>query len=55
VSALADEVGRRVAPLGYDSPAEWADLENDEKRLVGGGVDPVVPAKLREATPRITG
>lgn len=52
--ALADEVGRRVALLGHASLAGWADLENLENRLVSDGLDPVVLAKLREATPQIT-
>ena len=54
---LAIEVRRRLADLGHvddDLAAAlvgWAGIENYEERLVPGRIDPLVLAKLREATP----
>lgn len=48
---LADEVQERLGRLGYDSLEGWAGVENYEQRLVPGGIDPVVLAKLRAAGP----
>ncbi len=48
---LAAEVERRVRAAGHDSLDAWAGTENYEERLVPGSIDPVVLAKLREATP----
>jgi uncharacterized Ntn-hydrolase superfamily protein len=48
---LAAEVDRRVRRLGFEQLADWAGVENYEERLVEGAIDPVVLAKLREATP----
>jgi uncharacterized Ntn-hydrolase superfamily protein len=54
---LAIEVRRRLADLGHvddDLDAAlvgWAGIENYEERLVPGRIDPLVLAKLREATP----
>lgn len=47
---LADEVARRVSSLGLDALDVWAGRENYEERLVPGAIDPLVLAKLREAT-----
>ena len=54
---LAIEVRRRLADLGHVDDdldaalAGWAGIENYEERLVPGRIDPLVLAKLREATP----
>ena len=48
---LAEEVDRRVRALGHRDLQTWAGVENYEGRLVEGSIDPVVLAKLREATP----
>ena len=48
---LATEVARRLARLGHPSLDSWAGVENYEERMVDGAIDPVVLAKLREATP----
>ena len=48
---LAAEVDGRLRALGYDSLEAWAGVENYEERLVEGSIDPVVLAKLREASP----
>ena len=48
---LADDVARRVRALGHPDLETWAGVENYEGRLVDGAIDPVVLAKLREATP----
>ena len=47
---LLDEVQDRLARLGYETLDAWAGVENYEERMVAGGIDPVVLAKLREAT-----
>jgi uncharacterized Ntn-hydrolase superfamily protein len=53
---LAEEVGRRLAELGYPGPdvdqalASWAGVANLEERMVSGQIDPLVLAHLREAT-----
>ncbi|MCW2598191.1 MAG: fimbrial assembly protein FimA [Frankiales bacterium] len=47
---LAVEVADRLARLGFASLDDWAGVENYEERMVSGGIDPVVLAKLREAT-----
>jgi uncharacterized Ntn-hydrolase superfamily protein len=49
---LAAEVDRRVRALGQPDLDTWAGIENYEGRLVEGAIDPVVLAKLREATVR---
>ncbi len=46
---LADEVGRRLAALGFASLEDWAGVENYEERMVPGRIDPLVLAKLRTA------
>jgi uncharacterized Ntn-hydrolase superfamily protein len=48
--ALADEVARRLGGLGYATLDDWAGVENYEERMADGSIDPVVLAKLREAT-----
>jgi uncharacterized Ntn-hydrolase superfamily protein len=48
---LADEVRTRLTRLGFDALEAWAGVENYEERLVEGGIDELVLAKLREATP----
>jgi len=54
---LVIEVRRRLADLGHVDDdldaalAGWAGIENYEERLVPGRIDPLVLAKLREATP----
>lgn len=48
---LADEVARRLAALGFVTLEDWAGVENYEERMVAGKIDPLVLAKLREATP----
>ncbi|GGM66951.1 hypothetical protein GCM10007977_080730 [Dactylosporangium sucinum] len=48
---LAVEVDRRLAAVGHRDLAGWAGVENLEERLVDGHIDPLVLAKLREATP----
>src|SRR5437763_1398188 len=50
---LADEVGERLARLGYrgalaDALTSWAGVENLEERLVPGRIDPLVLGVLRE-------
>jgi uncharacterized Ntn-hydrolase superfamily protein len=50
---LAAEVDRRVRAVGFDSLDAWAGTENYEERLVPGSIDPVVLAKLREASPDV--
>ena len=49
---LADEVGGRLARLGYDSLEAWAGVENLEERVRSGTglIDPVVLEALREAS-----
>lgn len=49
--ALATEVEQRLAALGFATLDDWAGVENYEERMVPGRIDPVVLAKLREATP----
>lgn len=49
---LAEEVGRRVRSLGYDSLEDWAGVENYEERMVEGKIDPLVLEKLREESVR---
>lgn len=49
IGDLEQEVADRLARLGYASLEDWAGVENYEERLVPGGIDPVVLAKLREA------
>ncbi|MEV7217832.1 DUF1028 domain-containing protein [Kitasatospora cineracea] len=44
---LAEEIGRLLAVLGYDSLDRWAGVENLEGRLVEGKADPLVLAHLR--------
>jgi uncharacterized Ntn-hydrolase superfamily protein len=47
--ALADEVGDRLARLGYDSLDAWAGVANLEERVEGNdAIDPVVLTALRE-------
>ena len=48
---LATEVADRLQRLGYPTLDAWAGVENYEERMVPGGIDPVVLAQLREATP----
>jgi len=54
---LDTDVRARLATLGFanddldDALADWAGVENYEERLVPGRIDPLVLAKLREATP----
>ena len=48
---LGDEVEHRLASLGFASLEDWAGVENYEERMVPGRIDPLVLAKLREATP----
>lgn len=48
---LADEVTRRLGFLGFDTLEDWAGVENYEERMAPGAIDPLVLAKLREATP----
>ncbi len=48
---LRAEVEGRLAQLGHDSLAAWADVENLEERVDGtDAIDPVVLQALREAT-----
>ena len=47
---LATEVAQRLDALGYRTLDDWAGVENFEERMVPGHVDPLVLAKLREAT-----
>ncbi|MET7401218.1 DUF1028 domain-containing protein [Dactylosporangium sp. NPDC005572] len=47
---LAAEVAQRVAAAGHRDLAGWAGVENLEERLVDGHIDPLVLAKLREAS-----
>ena len=47
---LAEEVRRRLGDLGFPTLADWAGVENYEERLVDGRIDPLVLAKLREAS-----
>ena len=46
---LGQEVADRLARLGYPTLDDWAGVENYEERMVPGGIDPLVLAKLREA------
>jgi uncharacterized Ntn-hydrolase superfamily protein len=46
---LAIEVAERLRTLGFATLDDWAGVENYEERMVPGGIDPVVLAKLREA------
>ncbi len=54
---LGTDVRARLATLGFANDdldaalADWAGVENYEERLVPGRIDPLVLAKLREATP----
>ncbi|MGH8895102.1 MAG: DUF1028 domain-containing protein, partial [Actinomycetes bacterium] len=48
---LAEEVARRLGALGYATLDDWAGVENYEERMVDGSIDPLVLAKLREASP----
>ncbi len=57
-SALADEVRRRLAELGFHGElmralADWAGAANYEMRLSPDGIDTKVLAALREATPTL--
>ncbi|MDP9101958.1 MAG: DUF1028 domain-containing protein [Actinomycetota bacterium] len=47
---LLREVSDRLTMLGYPSLDAWAGVENYEERMVEGAIDPVVLAKLREAS-----
>lgn len=47
---LADEVARRLRALGFATLDDWAGVENYEERMVDGSIDPLVLAKLREAS-----
>jgi len=47
---VATEVARRLDALGYRSLDDWAGVENYEERMVTGHIDPLVLAKLREAS-----
>jgi len=50
--ALADEVGERLARLGFDSLDGWAGLANLEDRVDGNdAIDPVVLEALRDEDP----
>ena len=46
---LATEVSERLERLGFTTLEDWAGVENYEERMVPGGIDPLVLAKLREA------
>lgn len=46
---LAAEVSERLERLGFATLEDWAGVENYEERMVPGGIDPLVLAKLREA------
>jgi len=46
---LAAEVRERLERLGFPTLEDWAGVENYEERMVPGGIDPLVLAKLREA------
>jgi uncharacterized Ntn-hydrolase superfamily protein len=48
---LAAEVAERLARLGYADLDPWMGVENYEERAVLGSIDPLVLAKLREASP----
>jgi uncharacterized Ntn-hydrolase superfamily protein len=50
--ALADEVHRHLAALGYDDLETWVGVENYEMRMVDGRVDRFVLDRLREAAAR---
>lgn len=50
--ALAAEVADRVRRLGYQDLDAWMGVENYEERAVAGSIDPLVLAKLREASDR---
>jgi uncharacterized Ntn-hydrolase superfamily protein len=50
--ALADEVNRHLAVLGYDDLETWVGVENYEMRMVDGRVDRFVLDRLREAAER---
>jgi len=45
---LAIEVAERLGRLGFATLEDWAGVENFEERMVPGGIDPLVLAKLRE-------
>jgi uncharacterized Ntn-hydrolase superfamily protein len=47
---LAEEVRTRLADLGQPTLEDWAGVENYEERMVEGKIDPLVLAKLREAS-----
>jgi len=47
---VATEVAQRLEALGYRSLDDWAGVENYEERMVPGHIDPLVLAKLREAS-----
>lgn len=47
---LAAEVANRVRQLGYADLDAWIGVENYEERAVAGSIDPLVLAKLREAS-----
>jgi uncharacterized Ntn-hydrolase superfamily protein len=47
---LAAEVHERLRTLGFAALADWAGVENYEERMVDGAIDPLVLARLREAT-----
>ena len=48
--SVATEVARRLDRLGYRTLDDWAGVENYEERMVAGHIDPLVLAKLREAS-----
>jgi uncharacterized Ntn-hydrolase superfamily protein len=51
VGDLRDELGERLARLGYDSLDAWAGVENLEERVDGeDAIDPVALDALREAS-----
>jgi uncharacterized Ntn-hydrolase superfamily protein len=47
---LAAEVASRITGLGHATLDDWAGVENYEERMVAGHIDPLVLAKLREAS-----
>ena len=48
--ALEQEVGERLARLGFASLDDWAGVVNLEERLVPGSIDPLVLDQLRGAS-----
>ena len=48
--AVAAEVAQRLDALGYRTLDDWAGVENYEERMVPGRIDPLVLARLREAS-----